>query len=124
MGEGGDNGKAAVHLLNCLLPYFAKVVIQDGIFWSHYWPQHEAVINFLRLLDVKGKKNYYLQWAHEQRLQLESLHYQEARRRSQIHEPIPTVQPQPAVQNPQIQGLLQRFTNIECLRYLEWVSKL
>ena len=73
-GARGDKSNTANHFLNKVLPYLAKVCLQDGIFWVKEWPEHGTVVNFLRLLHSKGYKQAYLDWAQTARLNVLAIH--------------------------------------------------
>jgi len=54
----GDNSEAAKNFLHMTLPYLAAVIFQDGIYWIHEFPNHEAS----RLL-LQCMPSWYPQWA-------------------------------------------------------------
>jgi len=56
----GDHCKAAESFLTKVLPFLAKVIIQDGIYWIHKHPQNSASQILLRL-NIGGI--WYSNWA-------------------------------------------------------------
>ena len=44
----GDSGRAAHNFIHKLLPYLAKVVVQDGVFWIEKLPNHQISLQLCR----------------------------------------------------------------------------
>jgi hypothetical protein len=38
--RGGDHSTCCDNFLNCILPYFVEVLLQDGVFFIHEFPDH------------------------------------------------------------------------------------
>lgn len=66
--ENGDNRECAEHFVNVVLPFLAMVVIQDGIYWIHDYPQSLPS----RLLQERMRAVFpgYIRWAHEARQEI------------------------------------------------------
>lgn len=60
----GDHCKAAESFLLKVLPFLAKVIIQDGIYWIHHHPQNSAS---QILLGTKIGTVWYTNWARTSR---------------------------------------------------------
>ena len=58
----GDKSKAAANFLLVTLPFLAKVLIQDGIYWIENYPTHTVSRHLLHVLPTD-----YPQWAATQR---------------------------------------------------------
>jgi len=58
----GDNNKASRDFLDYLLPFLAQVVVQDGIFWIHYFKEHPLSVLLLNVMPPD-----YERWAAQQR---------------------------------------------------------
>ena len=57
--ENGDKSGAAKEFLDNVLPHLSKVLIQDGVLWSHYHPGNPAVLLLHhRLHGRTGNVNY------------------------------------------------------------------
>jgi hypothetical protein len=41
--DDGNDSNAANNLISMTLPFFAKVVLQDGVYWMEMFPNHPAV---------------------------------------------------------------------------------
>jgi hypothetical protein len=59
----GDHGPAAHNFLYCVLPYLAMIIVQDGIYWIHDYPDHEAS----RLLLHTMRQGNFVRWAADAR---------------------------------------------------------
>ena len=64
---GGDDSVAARNFLYVALPFLAEVLLQDGIFWIHDFPDHEISTLLLTRLDGLKAVNYE-SWAIEKRI--------------------------------------------------------
>ena len=42
-GRGGDNTICADHFLNHIVPYFVRILVQDGVFFIKEFPNHPLV---------------------------------------------------------------------------------
>ena len=65
----GDHSEAANNFLNEVLPFLATVIVQDGIYWIHQFPNHEASRLLKNVLPPS-----YERWAATARQQAESRH--------------------------------------------------
>lgn len=63
----GDKSSAASHFLMQLIPYFTQVAIQDGIYWTHNFPNNPVVELFLSKLQRNWPDGGYCVWARRQR---------------------------------------------------------
>ena len=72
LSVGGDDSKAASNFLHETLPFLAKVVIQDGIYWIHDFPNHTASRHLLHVMpaDYPQFARNARAWAHQQHLGL------------------------------------------------------
>jgi len=66
--EFGDKSTAAANFLYETLPYLAMVIVQDGIYWIHDFPNHEIT----RLL-LHAMPPWYPQWAAGARAECERM---------------------------------------------------
>ena len=64
----GDHSKAAENMLFDLLPYLAKVVVQDGIYWVNSYPDHEVTRLLLNTMPPE-----YERWAAKAQGDIEQL---------------------------------------------------
>ena len=64
----GDHSKAAENMLFGLLPYLAKVVVQDRIYWVNLYPDHEVTRLLLNTMPPE-----YERWAAKARGDIEQL---------------------------------------------------
>ena len=62
----GDQSDAASNFLNKMLPFLARVIIQDGIFWLRDFPNHEISITLRNVMPAG-----YEEWARETRALVE-----------------------------------------------------
>ena len=68
-----DHKESAKHLLGVVIPWFAKILIQDGVVWLEKMPQNSALMLFLSRMTTtqKGRElmgnQTYSQWAADQR---------------------------------------------------------
>ena len=67
----GDNSKAAKNFLGDTLVYLSLIIFQDGIFWIHHFPHHEASRLLLQVMPT-----WYPQWAAWARQQCEIMETQ------------------------------------------------
>jgi hypothetical protein len=58
----GDHTDAAYHFVQCLLPWIAHVIFQDGIYWIHHYPNHEVSRLLLHVFPP-----WYPEWAERAR---------------------------------------------------------
>ena len=56
--DRGDNRECAEHFLSCVVPYIAKVIVQDGIHWIKNYPRNEASLLLLSMMPAT-----YPDWA-------------------------------------------------------------
>lgn len=54
--EDGDKGAAMVQILYRVLPFFTKVILQDGVLWVHEHRQHELSFALLALTFTNGEQ--------------------------------------------------------------------
>jgi hypothetical protein len=89
-GEDGDHSNAADNFINMTLPFLAKVVLQDGVYWIQNFPNHPAV----RLLLWQMQGTPYVQfaqncreWARQQQqnLPVDQMAVLEATTRNTVH---------------------------------------
>ena len=64
----GEHSGAADNFLNECLPFFAKVMVQDGVYWLHQYPNHEV----LKIL-CNSMPPEYEQWAAGARKEIETM---------------------------------------------------
>ena len=67
LDDNGDKDKGARHFILVLVPYFTKVILQDGVYWVHLFPNNPAVQLLLNCLDGHwvGNENYS-NWARDE----------------------------------------------------------
>ena len=58
----GDQNICAQNLLFETLPSLAEVVIQDGMYWVHDFPNHEATCQLLNILPPDYAEYAHLGW--------------------------------------------------------------
>lgn len=64
---GYDNGLAAKNFVNNTLPFFATIILQDGIYFTSMYPNHPYSKILLSKLGDEG----YERWAHDMRAAVE-----------------------------------------------------
>ena len=71
--DEGDKSKGAEELLSNVLPFLAKVLAQDGIFWIKRFPNNPSVQEFLRLIDGRTGAEHYTFWAARMRQEVKDM---------------------------------------------------